>query len=262
MGPRLDVPETDPRFGAGTRICEHLEGIGIALTEDEKDGLAHIIAEYIKSGRLEALAERNLRHHHLVVAGVARVDELQLTAPPPQNFKPSRGYEDAAEALGRLFCWGRDYDTSIMGDFELDAVLRMGVPPVSPRPCGGGGTDYIESKSKTALDDYKATGEKFRMCQTRPKNLNLIFRWEPDKDYSWKQLWLSILYAIEQRLLRGQRRVDGVESPRRRADATTEARRVDGVGRPKFDFHTDKRRSALASEVAINSAMCGPQPGG
>ena len=59
-----------------------------------------------------------------------------------------------------------------------------------------------------------------------------------------------------------QHHVDGVESPRHRADAATEARRVDGVGRPKFDFHTDKGRSALANDVAINSAMCGPQPGG
>ena len=33
----------------------------------------------------------------------------------------------------------------------------------------------------------------------------------------------------------GRRRVDGVESPRHRADAATEARRVDGVGRPKSD---------------------------
>ena len=48
MGPRLDVPETDPRFGAGTRICEHLEGVGDALTADEKDGLAHIIRAQIK----------------------------------------------------------------------------------------------------------------------------------------------------------------------------------------------------------------------
>ena len=46
------------------------------------------------------------------------------------------------------------------------------------------------------------------------------------------------LSAIEQTPSRGQLRVDGVESPRRRADAATEARRVDGVGRPKFDFHT------------------------
>ena len=37
---------------------------------------------------------------------------------------------------------------------------------------------------------------------------------------------------------RGQCRVDGVESPRHRTDPATEARRVDGVGRPKFDFHT------------------------
>ena len=37
---------------------------------------------------------------------------------------------------------------------------------------------------------------------------------------------------------RGQRRVDGVESSRHRTDAATEARRVDGVGRPKFDFHS------------------------
>ena len=29
-----------------------------------------------------------------------------------------------------------------------------------------------------------------------------------------------------------------VESSRRRADTATEARRVDGVGRPKFDFHS------------------------
>ena len=34
---------------------------------------------------------------------------------------------------------------------------------------------------------------------------------------------------------RGQRRVDGVESPRHRADASTEARRADGVRCPKFD---------------------------
>ena len=46
------------------------------------------------------------------------------------------------------------------------------------------------------------------------------------------------LHAVEPTRLRRQRRVDGVESPRRRADAATEARRVDGVGHPKFDFHT------------------------
>ena len=46
------------------------------------------------------------------------------------------------------------------------------------------------------------------------------------------------LHAIEPTRPRGQHRDDGVESPRHRADAATEARRVDGVGRPKFDFHT------------------------
>ena len=42
------------------------------------------------------------------------------------------------------------------------------------------------------------------------------------------------LHAIELTRPRGQRRVDGVESPRDRADAATEARCVDGVGRPNF----------------------------
>ena len=37
---------------------------------------------------------------------------------------------------------------------------------------------------------------------------------------------------------RGQRRVDGVESPHHRTGAATEARRVDGVGRLNSDFHT------------------------
>ena len=46
------------------------------------------------------------------------------------------------------------------------------------------------------------------------------------------------LHAIDLPQLFGQRRADGVESPRHRADAVTEARRADGVGRPKFDFHT------------------------
>jgi hypothetical protein len=36
----------------------------------------------------------------------------------------------------------------------------------------------------------------------------------------------------------GQRRFDGVDSSRHRAEAAREARRVDGVGRPNFDFHT------------------------
>ena len=43
------------------------------------------------------------------------------------------------------------------------------------------------------------------------------------------------LHAIDLPQLFGQRRADGVESPRHRADAATEARRVDGVGRPKSD---------------------------
>ncbi len=51
------------------------------------------------------------------------------------------------------------------------------------------------------------------------------------------------LNAIEPTLSRGQHCVDGVESPRRRADAATEAHRVDGVGRPKFDFHTTTHHS-------------------
>ena len=46
------------------------------------------------------------------------------------------------------------------------------------------------------------------------------------------------LHAIEPARSQGQRRVDGVESPRHRADAATEARRVDGIWRPKFDFHS------------------------
>ena len=37
---------------------------------------------------------------------------------------------------------------------------------------------------------------------------------------------------------RGQRRVDGLESPHHRTGAATEARRVDGVGRLNSDFHT------------------------
>ena len=50
---------------------------------------------------------------------------------------------------------------------------------------------------------------------------------------------------LEQRLLRAQRRVDGVETPRHGADAATEARCVDGVGRLKFDFHTDHHQHQL-----------------
>ena len=59
-------------------------------------------------------------------------------------------------------------------------------------------------------------------------------------------VWTFVnLHAIEQRLLRGQRRVDGVETPRHGADAATEARCVDGVGRLKFDFHTDHHQHQL-----------------
>ena len=52
---------------------------------------------------------------------------------------------------------------------------------------------------------------------------------------------------------RGQRRVDGVESPRHRADAATEARRVDGVGRPKFDFHTAPNAMSATRPCATTS---------
>ena len=43
------------------------------------------------------------------------------------------------------------------------------------------------------------------------------------------------IHAVEPTRPQGQRPVDGVEPLRHRADAATEARRVDGVGRPKFD---------------------------
>ena len=47
------------------------------------------------------------------------------------------------------------------------------------------------------------------------------------------------LHAIEPPQLRRQRRVDGVESPRHRADTVTgTTSRLDGVGRLRFDFHT------------------------
>ena len=35
------------------------------------------------------------------------------------------------------------------------------------------------------------------------------------------------------------------KAPRHRADAATEARRIDSVGRPKFDFHTGTSASAV-----------------
>ena len=73
------------------------------------------------------------------------------------------------------------------------------------------------------------------------------------------------LHAIEPTRPRGQRRVDGVESPRHRADAATEARRVDGVGRPKFDFHsgaaasraTTRRSRARVARAATSSSTSG-----
>ena len=45
---------------------------------------------------------------------------------------------------------------------------------------------------------------------------------------------------------RRQRRVDGLETPRHRADAATK-NHIDGVGRPKFDFHTAPSQSGTAS---------------
>ena len=61
------------------------------------------------------------------------------------------------------------------------------------------------------------------------------------------------LHAIEPTQSRGQHRVDGVESPRHRADAATEARRVDGVGRPKFDFHTAPNAMSATNPCATTS---------
>ena len=68
------------------------------------------------------------------------------------------------------------------------------------------------------------------------------------------------LHAIEPTRPRGRRRVDGVESPRHRADAATEARRVDGVGRPKFDFHTASYSSSLASPRALRVSISSAEP--
>ena len=65
-------------------------------------------------------------------------------------------------------------------------------------------------------------------------------------------------YAIEPTR---PRRVDGVESPRHRADAATEARRVDGV----FDFHTGLDGVLIHSSLfsllvghdrALSNAIC------
>ena len=62
------------------------------------------------------------------------------------------------------------------------------------------------------------------------------------------------LHAIEPTRPRGQHRDDGVESPRHRADAATEARRVDGVGRPQFDFHTGGNHYAKTYFCATSPA--------
>ena len=63
------------------------------------------------------------------------------------------------------------------------------------------------------------------------------------------------LNAIEQTRPRGQCRVDGVELPRHRTDAATEAHRVDGVGRPKFDFHTGQEEDAPQGGVDVAGAV-------
>ena len=54
------------------------------------------------------------------------------------------------------------------------------------------------------------------------------------------------LHAIELPQLRGRRRIDGVESPRHRAEQLRGRRRVDGVEHPKFDFHTGEDGSGSA----------------
>ena len=72
------------------------------------------------------------------------------------------------------------------------------------------------------------------------------------------------LHAVELTLPRGQRRVDGVESPRHRADAATEARRVDGVGRPKFDSTQARRLRDLVegADASGKAVLCvGPDRG-
>jgi len=58
MAPNLSVPKTDPRYGAGERICDHIDNIGDALTEDESNALAHIAVEYVTAGTLDFLVNR------------------------------------------------------------------------------------------------------------------------------------------------------------------------------------------------------------
>ena len=60
------------------------------------------------------------------------------------------------------------------------------------------------------------------------------------------------LHAIEPTRSRRRRRVDGLETPRHRADAATEARRVDGVGRPTLIPH----RSPMASPFSATGDPC------
>ena len=72
-----------------------------------------------------------------------------------------------------------------------------------------------------------------------PHALETVWKSTSELGYPRNIAWTFVnLHAIEPTRPRGQRRVDGVESPRHRTDAATEARRVDGLGRPKFDFHT------------------------
>ena len=59
------------------------------------------------------------------------------------------------------------------------------------------------------------------------------------------------LHAFEQTQLWGQRRVDGVEPPRHRADAVTETTSCRQRGRLKFDF-----TQALAARRATRSSRC------
>ena len=67
---------------------------------------------------------------------------------------------------------------------------------------------------------------------------------EINHEAMYKALWDSGL-----RLCGNQRRVDGVESARHRADAATDSRRVDGVGRPK-NYSTQASSTARASASA------------
>ena len=79
-----------------------------------------------------------------------------------------------------------------------------------------------------------------RYTKTRAEAVCAV--WKSTSELGYIAWTFVSLHAIEPTRSRGQLRVDGVESPRHRADAATEARRVDGVGRPKFDFHTGPRR--------------------